>query len=112
MCLNMWYFSCWLDAMDIKLAVLWFQFSNSVCLSFCNPMDCSMPGFHVHHQLLELYKLMSIMAVMPSNHLILSVIRFFSCLQSFPASGSFPVSQFFTSGGQTLEFQLQHQSFQ
>ena len=26
-----------------------------------------------------------------------------SCLQSFPASGSFPVSQFFTSGGQSIE---------
>ena len=26
----------------------------------------------------------------------------FSCLQSFPASGSFPVSQFFTSGGQSV----------
>ena len=24
------------------------------CLTLCNPMDCSMPGFHVHHQLLEL----------------------------------------------------------
>ena len=23
------------------------------CLTFCNPMDCSMPGFPVHHQLLE-----------------------------------------------------------
>ena len=31
-----------------------------------------------------------------------SVIPFFSCLQSFPASGSFPVSQFFTSGGQRI----------
>ena len=30
-----------------------------------------------------------------------SVIPFSSCLQSFPASGSFPVSQLFTSGGQT-----------
>ena len=29
-----------------------------------------------------------------------SVIPFSSCLQSFPASGSFPMSQFFTSGGQ------------
>ena len=29
------------------------------------------------------------------------VPRFFSCPQSFPASGSFPMSQFFTSGGQT-----------
>jgi len=32
-----------------------------------------------------------------------SVIPFFSCLQSFPASGSFPISQFFTSGGQSIE---------
>ena len=38
-----------------------------------------------------------------------SVIPFSSHLQSFPASGSFQMSQFFASG---LEFQLQHQSFQ
>ena len=31
-----------------------------------------------------------------------SVIPFFSWLQSFPASGSFPMSQFFTSGGQSI----------
>ena len=31
-----------------------------------------------------------------------SVIPISSCLQSFPASGSFPVSQFFTSGGQSI----------
>ena len=31
-----------------------------------------------------------------------SVIPFFSCLQSFPASGSFPVNQFFASGGQSI----------
>ena len=31
-----------------------------------------------------------------------SVIPFFSCLQSFTASGSFPVSQFFASGGQRI----------
>ena len=31
-----------------------------------------------------------------------SVIPFFSCLQSFPASGSFPLSQFFASGGQSI----------
>ena len=34
-------------------------------------MDCSMPGFPVHDQLLELVKLMSVESVMPSNHLIL-----------------------------------------
>ena len=32
----------------------------------------------------------------------LSVVPFSSCLQSFPASGSFPVSQFFTSGGHSI----------
>ena len=31
-----------------------------------------------------------------------SVIPFSSCLQSFPASGSFPMHQFFTSGGQSI----------
>ena len=31
-----------------------------------------------------------------------SVVPFSSCPQSFPASGSFPVSQFFTSGGQSI----------
>ena len=32
-----------------------------------------------------------------------SVIPFSSCLQSFPASGSFPVSQFFASGDRSIE---------
>ena len=31
-----------------------------------------------------------------------SVVHFSFCLQSFPASGSFPMSQFFTSGGQSI----------
>ena len=31
-----------------------------------------------------------------------SVVTFSFCLQSFPASGSFPMSQFFTSGGQSI----------
>ena len=31
-----------------------------------------------------------------------SVVPFPSCLQSFPASGSFPINQFFTSGGQSI----------
>ena len=49
----------------------------------------------------SLLKLMSIESVMPSNYLI-SVIPFSSRLQSFPASGSFPMSQFFASGGQSI----------
>ena len=35
-----------------------------------------------------------------------SVIPFSSCLQSFPAFGSFPMSQFFASGGQSISFSL------
>ena len=46
-------------------------------------------------------KLMSIESVMPSNHLILCH-PLFSCLQSFPASGSYPLSQFFASGDQSI----------
>ena len=41
-----------------------------------------------------------------------SVVLFSSCPQSFQVSGSFRMSKFFRSDGQSLEFQLQHQSFQ
>ena len=41
-----------------------------------------------------------------------SVVPFSSCLQSFPASGAFPMNQFFPSGGQSIGVKLQHQSFQ
>ena len=49
----------------------------------------------------SLLKLMSIELVMPSHHLILCP-PISSCLQSFPASESFPVSQFFASGCQRI----------
>ena len=79
----------------------------------CKPVDCSMPGFPVHHQLPELtqthvHRISD--AIQPSHtH---SVIPFSPCLQSFPASQSFQMSQFFASGGQVLELQLQPQYFQ
>ena len=47
------------------------QFSRSVASNPLQPMDCSAPGFPVHHQLWSLLKLMSIESVMPSNHLFL-----------------------------------------
>ena len=49
----------------------------------------------------SLLKLMSVELMMPSNHLALCCL-FSSCLQSFPASGSFQMSQFFASGGQSI----------
>ena len=49
----------------------------------------------------SLLKLMSIELVMPPNYHP-SGIPFFSCLQPFPASPSFPINQFFASGGQSF----------
>ena len=59
----------------------------------------------------SLLKFKPIESVMPFSHLIFC-LSFSSCPQTLPASGSFPVTQLFASGGQVLEFQLQHQSFQ
>ena len=88
-----------------------FQFSSVArsCLTLCNPMDCSTPGLPVHHKLLELSQT-HVHRV--SDAIQPSVVPFSSRLQSFPASGSFPMSQFFHQVAKILEFQLQHQSFQ
>ena len=69
----------------------------------CDHMDCSTPGLPVPHSLPGLLKLMFIESVMPSSYLIILCHRFSSCLQSFPASGSLPMSQLFVSGGQRIE---------
>ena len=49
----------------------------------------------------SLLRLKSIESVMLSNHLILCY-PLLLCLQSLSASGSFPISWFFTSGGQSI----------
>ena len=69
------------------------------CPTLCNPMNCSMPGFSVHHQLLELaqthvHRVND--AIQPSHPLSAP------SPPAFTASGSFPFSQFFTSGGQNI----------
>ena len=86
------------------------------CPTLCDPMDHSTPGFPVYHQLLELTQAHVHRvgdAIQPS--VSSSFVPFSFCLQSFPTSGSFLRSQFFTSGGQSIGvsvFQFQHQSFQ
>ena len=40
-----------------------------LCLTLYDRMDCSMPGFPVHHHSQSLLRLLSIESVMPSNHL-------------------------------------------
>ena len=64
-------------------------------------MDCSTPGLPVHDQLLELTQTHVHWvsdAIQPSHH----VVPFSSWLQSFPALRSFKMSQFVTSGSQSI----------
>ena len=71
------------------------------CVWLCDSMDCSMPGFPVHHQLPEpTDSCLSSRWCHPT--ISSSVIPFSSCLQSFSASGSFLQSQFFVSCGQSI----------
>ena len=71
------------------------------CPTLCDPMDCSMPGLPVHHQLPGAYSNSCSLSRWCHLTISSSVIPFFSHLQSFPASGSFPMSEFFTSGCQS-----------
>ena len=57
----------------------------------CGFMDCSPPGFPVHYYLLHYLRLVSIESVMRPT-ISSSVAPFSSSPQSFPASGSFPVT--------------------
>ena len=76
------------------------------------PMDCSTPGFPVHHQLPVFAQThMSIKSVMPSNYLILCHALLL-CLQSFPASSLVQWVSSLHQVAKALEFQLQHESFQ
>ena len=64
-------------------------------------MDCSTPGFPVHHQLPE-FTQSHVHRVGDGPTISSSVVPFSSCLQSFSASGSFQMSQFFPSGEQSI----------
>ena len=79
------------------------------CPTFCYPMDCSTPGFPVHY-----YRVSSNLCPLSLwcySIISSSVVPFSSCLQSFPASGSFPKSQLFASGGQSIGVSASTQSF-
>ena len=64
------------------------------CPTLCDPMVCSMPAFPIHHQLLELTQTQVhwVSDAIQLSHPL--VVPFSSCLQSFPASGSFQISKF------------------
>ena len=70
------------------------------CLTLCDPMNRSMPGLPVHHELPEstqthVHQVDD--AIQPSHPLLLPfiLVPFSSRPQSFPASGFFPMSQLF-----------------
>ena len=71
------------------------------CPTLYDPMNRSTPGLPVHHQIPEFTD------SRPSSqwcHPVISssVIPFSSCPQSLPASQSFPMSQLFARGGQSI----------
>ena len=77
------------------------QFSCSVMSDSVNPRTAACQASLAITNSWSLLKLMSIESVTPFNHLILCH-PFSSHLQSFPASESFPMSQLFISGGQSI----------
>ena len=91
----------------------WSQFSSvtQLCPTFCDPMDCSTPGFLFHHQLPELTQ--------THVHWVGDAIQPFHPLSSpsptFSLSQHQGLFQWVSSSHQVarvLELQLQHQSFQ
>ena len=70
------------------------------CSTIWDSMDCSMPGLPVHYQLPEFTHSCPLSWWCHPN-ISSSVVHFSSRLQSFPTSGSFQISQFFASDGQS-----------
>ena len=86
------------------LFVRWLQFSSVAqsCQNLCDPMNRSMPGIRVHHQLPR-FTQTQVCWVGDAHPLISSsVVPFSSYPQSLPASASFPMSQLFAWGGQSI----------
>ena len=82
-----------------------YQFCSKVQFShaqiFTTPWTAACQTFLSITNFKSLLKLMSIESVMACNHLILFCLLLF-LLQSFPASGSFPVNQVFASSGESI----------
>ena len=74
---------------------------TQLCPTLCDPINCSMPGLPVHHLLPEFIQTHPLSQWCHPT-ISSSIIPFSSCLQSFPGSGSFPMSQLFASGGQNI----------
>ena len=101
---NLGYLVCW-RAIGGFLLICTLSFGScccsaaQLCLTLCDPMNCGtldcsklLPGFAQIH----------VDWVSNAIQLSSSVAHFSPCPQSFPETGSFPVSRLFTSGGQSI----------
>ena len=70
------------------------------CPTLCDPMDCNTPDSSVLRFLPEFAQIH--IHWVGDLTISSSATPFSFCLQSFPSSSSFPMSQFFTSGGQSI----------
>ena len=73
-----------------------------LCLTICDPMDCSKPRLPCSSPSPGVCSNLSQLSWWCHQITSFSVTTFSSCPQSFPASGSFPMSGLFTSGGQNI----------
>ena len=71
-------------------------------VQLCDPMNCSTPGLPVPSPTPGAYPNPCPMSQWCHPTISSSVVPFSSCLLFFPAWGSFPMSQLFTSGGQSI----------
>ena len=97
----------------LKLSSNQFSSVTQSCLNLCDPMNHSTPGLPVHHQLLEftqthVHRVSD--AIQPSHPLSSPSPPASSYSQSFPASGSFQMSQLSASGGQSIGLIIQQEA--
>ena len=72
------------------------------CPALCNPMNHSTPGLPVHHQTPQVHSNSCPSSRWCHPATSSSVIPFSSCPQTRPVSESFPMSQLFAWGGQSI----------
>ena len=99
------------DLPDPRISSVQFSSVTHLCLTLYHPMDCSMPDFPVHHQLLELTQthVQQVGDAIQVSHRLLFASPAFKLSQN---QGLFQLVTSLHQVAKVLEFQLQHRSFQ
>ena len=103
------FFPQWTYSLFYHHYLILFSSVTQSCSTLCNPMDCSMPGFSVHHQLLDftqthVHRISD--AIQPPHPLSSSSLPSFNLSQH---QGLFQWVNSLHQVAKVLEFQLQHQ---